>query len=150
MRTPRPWAEFQVSQVELIRAVCFGDVYTVAKECGLQPDQLGRWRSGHDPVPKWAFVLLSGRNSVTLPASAGPWRGFRVSDDGLLLECPATRVRLRYEDVAMMPEYRNAHQLVQQQAELIEKLMMERDFYRRNCHHQAKYGALLFRLFPEC
>jgi hypothetical protein len=22
-----------------------GDVYTVAKECGLQPEQLGRWRS---------------------------------------------------------------------------------------------------------
>ncbi|PXX51199.1 hypothetical protein [Aquitalea magnusonii] len=149
MRRKFPWCEFSCSPTELVRAVCFGDLYTVASECGLQPDQLGRWRSGREPVPKWAFILLSGRNSVTLPASAGPWRGFRVSDDGLLLECPATRVRLRYEDVAMMPEYRKAHRLVQEQAELIERLMMERDFYRRNCHHQAKYGALLYRLFPD-
>jgi hypothetical protein len=50
----------------------------------------------------------------------------------------------------MMPEYRKAHRLVQEQADLIERLMKERDFYRRNCHHQAKFGALLFRLFPEC
>jgi hypothetical protein len=28
--------------------------------------------------------------------------------------------RLRYEDVAMMPEYRSAHRLVQEQAELID------------------------------
>jgi len=36
----------------------------------------------------------------------------------------------------MMPEYRKAHGLVQEQAELIERLMKERDFYRRNCHHR--------------
>lgn len=149
MRRKIPWCEFSCNPSELIRAVCFGDVYTVANECGLDPEQLGRWRSGREPVPKWAFILLSLRNKIELSPSAGPWRGFRVSDDNQFLECPATRARLRYEDVAMMPEYRRAHRLVREQAELIERLMIERDFYRSNCHHQAKFGAILHGLFPE-
>jgi hypothetical protein len=98
-----------------------GDVYTVAKECGLQPEQLGRWRSDMSPCH---VGHSSCCRSVAIPLCQpllGRGRGFRVSDDGQLLECPATRVRLRYEDVAMMPEYRSAHRLVQEQAELIER-----------------------------
>lgn len=40
-----------------------------------------------------------------------------------------------------------AHRLAERQADLIEQLKTERDFYRQNCHRQARFGLMLNRLF---
>ncbi|MGR2681453.1 hypothetical protein [Chromobacterium haemolyticum] len=63
--------------------------------------------------------------------------------------CPATGERINYEEVAFLSEYRNARRLAAQQADLIERLMTQRNFYRDNCHRQARFGMLLNRLLGD-
>lgn len=144
-----PFANFPCSPDELIRAVCFGDIETVAAELGVDPGQLGYWRTGREPVPKPVFLYLKNRNATTLGPQYGPFKGFTLCERGDALVCPATGVRVNYEEVARLPDYRLAQRLVKQQAELIEKLMKERDFYRKNCHRQARFGMLLNGLLDD-
>ncbi|PTU65946.1 hypothetical protein DB032_13925 [Chromobacterium sp. Panama] len=64
----------------------------------------------------------------------GSFWGWSLAHDGQALIFPATGERINYEEVALMRDYRRAKRLAVQQAELIERLMIERDFYRENCH----------------
>ncbi|POZ60696.1 hypothetical protein C2I19_17560 [Chromobacterium alticapitis] len=54
---------------------------------------------------------------------------------------------MNHAEVYRLPDYRRAQRLVEQQAELIERLMKERNFYRKNCHQQARFGMLLNQVF---
>lgn len=146
MKRNLPWCEFPCSPDDLIRAVCFRDVTEIAAEIGVDVDEVGRWRSGHKPVPKLAYLYLAHKASTVLGTQFGPFWGWKLANDGQALICPATGERINYEEVAMMRDYRQARRLATQQAELIERLMTERDFYRENCHRQARFGAMLNRI----
>ncbi|WP_152681895.1 hypothetical protein [Chromobacterium subtsugae] len=148
MKPNQPWCEFSCSPDELYRAVSFGDIETIAAEMGVSAQQLAYWRRGREPVPRVVYLWLRHRSDTTLGPQYGPFRGFRLCDRGDALVCPATGTRVNYAEVILLPEYRRANQLVMRQAELIERLMIERDFYRQNCHQQARFGMLVNRLFP--
>ncbi|POA97087.1 hypothetical protein C2134_19240 [Chromobacterium sinusclupearum] len=145
----KPWCEFPCSPDDLVRAVSFGDIETVAAEIGVSAQQLAYWRRGREPVPRVVYLYLRHRAETTLGAQYGPFRGFHLCERGDALVCPATGIRINYVEVAMLPEYRRAKRLAEEQAELIGRLMKERDFYRKNCLKQAKYGAMLNTIFPD-
>ncbi|OQS44025.1 hypothetical protein B0T49_21750 [Chromobacterium violaceum] len=134
----RPFANFH----------CFGDIEEMAAELGVSARQLAYWRRGREPVPKAVFLWLNHRSDTTLGKQFGPFRGFHLDRHGEALECPATGVRIPYDEIAMLPEYRRLSRLVKQQTELIERLMTERDFYQSNCHQQARAGWLINQIFP--
>ncbi|MEN2424903.1 hypothetical protein [Chromobacterium vaccinii] len=144
----RPFANFHCRPDDLYRALCFGDIEEMAAELGVSAQQLAYWRRGREPVPKAVFLWLNQRSDTTLGKQFGPFWGFRLSRYGEALECPATGVRIPYDEIAMLPEYRRLSRLVKQQAELIERLMTERDFYQSNCHQQARAGWLINQIFP--
>ncbi|WP_199154727.1 hypothetical protein [Chromobacterium sp. ASV23] len=144
----RPIANFPCSPDDLYRAVCFGDIEQMAAELGVTAQQLAYWRRGREPVPKAVYLWLNHKSDTALGSQFGPFRGFRLSQHGDALECPATGVRIPYDEIAMLPEYRRLNRLVTQQTELIETLMTERDFYRSNCHQQARAGWLINQIFP--
>ncbi|WP_158300710.1 hypothetical protein [Chromobacterium sp. ATCC 53434] len=147
MKRSQPFATFPCSPDDLYRAVCFGDVTEIAAETGATPQDVEAWRAGRTPVPRAAFLWLHHRNSTKLGPQYGVFREFELCPRGNALVCPATGIRVNYAEIALLPDYRRAHRLAQQQAELIEKLMKERDYYRQNCHRDARYGMLLSRLF---
>lgn len=149
MKRSNPWCEFECSPDELVRAVCFGDIEQMANELGIPAQELAYYRSGRKPVPKVVFLYLTLRSSTMLGSQFGPFRGFRLDNRGDALVCPATGERINYEEVAFLSEYRNARRLAAQQADLIELLMTQRDFYRDNCHRQARFGMLLNRLLGD-
>ncbi len=144
----RPFANFHCRPDDLYRALCFGDIEEMAAELGVSAQQLAYWRRGREPVPKAVFLWLNHRSDTTLGKQFGPFWGFRLSRYGEALECPATGVRIPYDEIAMLPEYRRLSRLVKQQTELIERLMTERDFYQSNCHQQARAGWLINQIFP--
>ncbi|KIA79379.1 hypothetical protein QR66_16300 [Chromobacterium piscinae] len=74
----------------------------------------------------------------------GPWQGFKI--DGERLQSPWGDA-MTFNEWFELPEYRRASRLAAEQAELIERLMAERDFYRENCARQAKFGLMLNRIF---
>lgn len=149
MKRSNPWCEFPCSPDELVRAVCFGDIEATATELGIPAQELAYYRTGRKPVPKVVYLWLRHRSDTQLGHQFGPFRGFQLDDRGDALICPATGERINYDDVAMMRDYRNAQRLATQQATLIERLMVERDFYRENCHRQARFGMLLNRILGE-
>ncbi|WP_146056860.1 hypothetical protein [Chromobacterium alticapitis] len=132
---------------ELYKAISFGDADALAKELAVSTAQVTAWRTGQDPVPKAVFLWLTLRNSKKLGPQFGPFRGFELCDRGDALVCPDTGIRMNHAEVYRLPDYRRAQRLVEQQAELIERLMKERNFYRKNCHQQARFGMLLNQVF---
>ncbi|MEN7429587.1 hypothetical protein VA599_02440 [Chromobacterium sp. TRC.1.1.SA] len=102
----RPFANFHCRPDDLYRALCFGDIEEMAAELGVSAQQLAYWRRGREPVPKAVFLWLNHRSDTTLGKQFGPFWGFRLSRYGEALECPATGVRIPYDEIAMLPEYR--------------------------------------------
>ncbi|MGY8624405.1 hypothetical protein [Chromobacterium violaceum] len=149
MKKNQPWCEFPCSPDDLVRAVSFGDIEEMAAELGVSAQQLAYWRRGREPVPRVVYLWLRHRSETVLGAQYGPFTGFRLCDRGDALVCPATGIRVNHADVVRLPEYRRAQCLIEQQTALIERLMMERDFYRRNCLKQAKYGMIINALVPD-
>ncbi|QRO33899.1 hypothetical protein [Chromobacterium violaceum] len=149
MKLNQPWCEFPCSPDDLVGAVSFGDIETVAAEIGVSAQQLAYWRRGREPVPRVVYLYLRHRSETILGAQYGPFQGFRLCDRGDALVCPGTGIRVNHAEIARLPEYRRAQRLASDQAELIERLMIERDFYRKNCHRQARFGMLLNRLLDD-
>jgi len=147
-----PRADFRTEPGELDRVFTFnGSDEQLAELIGVSTRKIGRWHTGTDPVPKAVFELLRFKylyeRSTTLGKHFGPWSGWKLSKRGDGLENPFRRSFLYLEDAARIEECRHAHELTGKQAELIERLMIERDFYRQQCHREAKYGLMLNRLF---
>ncbi|UTH73578.1 hypothetical protein [Chromobacterium sp. IIBBL 290-4] len=149
MKHCNPIANFPCHPDDLYRVICFGDAKELANELDVTVQKINRWRRGLEPVPKAAYLWLKHKTDTALGPHFGPFRGFRLSKHGEALECPATGVRIPYEEIAELPEYRRLRRLVGQQAELIETLMRERDFYKRNCLRDSKYGMLLSMIFHD-
>ncbi|MBX9296048.1 hypothetical protein VA599_10720 [Chromobacterium sp. TRC.1.1.SA] len=143
MKHYSPTTTFPCRPDDLYRALCFGDAKTLANELDVTPQKIERWRRGRDPVPKLVHYYLTNRTATTLGEQFGPFRDFRLSNRADALVCPSSGVRINYAELQLLAEYRRAHKLAQQQAELIETLMRERDYYRQNCHRDARYGMLL-------
>ncbi|WP_146042166.1 hypothetical protein [Chromobacterium sinusclupearum] len=134
MKRSKPISTFPCNPDELYRAVCFGDINEVADELAVTTEQIHRWRTGQEPVPKAVSLWLKHRNCTTLGAQFGPFKGFRLCDRGDALVCPASGMRINFSEIPLLDEYRRANKLAERQAELIEKLMTDRNFYRDNCH----------------
>ena len=148
MRVRRfPRADFPCNPDDIIRVVCFGNATDLAAKLHVTVDQVERWRVGTDPVPFAVFAYLQAEAKPVLTAMWGEWAGFYL-DRGRLVS-DEYRVGIGLDDVLMLREYRRLEQLVREQAETIERLLVEKDFYRRQCHREAKFGLMLNRLFKE-
>lgn len=144
----RPFAIFRCEPDNLYRAVCFGDPAEIVNDAGVSLQTVEDWRSGRVPVPQAILHWRQRHDDTTLGAQFGPFAGFQLCQRGDALLCPATGIRVNHVEIPLLPDYRRAHLLAQQQAGLIAQLVRERGFYRSNCHRQAKFGMLINQLFP--
>lgn len=147
-KTKFPTATFNHDPDELIRVVLFCPHADQArKELGANKIQFERWQRGNDPVPREVFAFLKLWAREKAPASWGLFAGLYIDKDSGLMQHTAFKHRIRFEDIAALPEYWRLKTLAERQTDTIEKLMMERDFYKENCHRQAKFGLMLNNLF---
>lgn len=120
----------------------------LAAELEVSSEQLQAWKDGKEPVPG-IFVRYmqqrERRNTIDSPGS--PWDGAQANGTRLHLDA-GHLIDLEFAELARLPEYRRLYHLYEQQAELIERLLIERDFYRRQCHQEARFGMVINSLFP--
>ncbi|MDC7700372.1 hypothetical protein [Vogesella indigofera] len=140
-----PVAYFQHSPDELIRVVCFGEAETLAAKLFVDVEQVTRWREGAEAVPFAVFAWLREEGAKALTEAWAPFDGFTL-DRGRLVS-RQYRAAISIEDVMMLREYRLMPALLEKQADTIERLMKERDFYKAQCHREAKFGMMVNRLF---
>ncbi|UTH73591.1 hypothetical protein [Chromobacterium sp. IIBBL 290-4] len=110
------------------------DDQAAAREVGVTVAQWQAWKYGDEPVPKVVWLYLKLKRELE---RMGSWRGFQIDGERLISPWGDG---MRFEEWFQLKEYRRASKLAEQQAELIEQLMKERDFYRENCHRQARFG----------
>lgn len=117
----------------------------LTQRCGIDERQRKDWLYGRKPVPKLAYVALNSLKSTELPKQFGKWSGFYLERDHLC--SPAMDMKMHYSEFEKLHDYRRSYNLCQQQAELIESLIIQRDYYRDQCHREAKFGLMLNRIF---
>lgn len=133
------------------------DVWHVAQQ--FKPQQIVRWYnvdsrkakawlSGEEPMPKMLYELLAFRVCTELPSTAGHFAHWRVID-GKRLDGPGISFKggLSWIDIDRLNEYRRLDSLASRQTDLIEKLMRERDFYKRQCELETRHGLMLRSIF---
>ena len=77
---------------------------------------------------------------------AGVWNGTRAEGSRLIMPA-GYQVGIEYAEIERLADYRRLFHLRTMQTDLIERLMIERDFYRENCHRQARFGLMVNSLF---
>jgi hypothetical protein len=140
-----PRANFPHSPERLFGVLCFGDAEALAARLYVTVEQVERWRDGTDEVPFAVYEVLRSQDKPVLREQFGEFAGFYF-DRGRLVS-DHYKVAISLEDALNMREYRMLSGLVEKQAETIERLLVEKDFYRRQCHREAKFGMMINRLF---
>ena len=135
-----PRTNFNCDAMELAKLMFSADDTKSAKELGVSVDEWMQWKTGAAPVPKAIWLCLRQKKELE---RMKPLSGFAIERDRITSPWGP----ILTDDILKMPEYRRAHQLAQEQADLIERLMMERDFYKENCHRQARFGLMVNSLF---
>lgn len=142
-----PFATFKHDPAELVRVVLFpGDPNDVCQELGCSVAQLRRWQTGVEAVPRPVFAFLRLWRRRTLGPQYGAWRDAYVDEDGTTLR-HASGIGLTLDDFTKLREYRRLSRLCAEQAETIERLIIERNFYRNQCTREARFGLMLNRIF---
>ncbi|QNM98674.1 hypothetical protein [Chitinimonas koreensis] len=118
--------------------------HVLARRYDVRTTQMRAWLSGDEPMPRMLYELLAFRVRCVLPSTAGLWAGWTV-EGGERLNGPGIEHRggIHWSDVYNLPEYRRANRLAERQAELIERLMKENRFYRRQCELESRHAGLL-------
>ncbi|MBI3144636.1 MAG: hypothetical protein HYZ18_05090, partial [Pseudogulbenkiania sp.] len=63
-----PRANFPCDPLELAKVMFTSDDEATAKELGVSVDEWMNWKTGAKPVPKMAWLYLSQKRDMTLPA----------------------------------------------------------------------------------
>lgn len=143
-----PRAQFKHDSETLIRVVLFcPNAKAAAKQLAVSWVQFERWQRGVEPVPRAVYEFLVLWGQKTAPSGWGAFSGLRLDDEGEFLRHHAFRHRIRFDDLASLPEYWRLQALATAQAETIEQLIVERNFYREQCQREAKFGLMLNRIF---
>ena len=132
---------------EVVRLFHFGRTdRDLAEALGVTVETVTSWKAGDQPVPLMAVKLLRLLDSGHTLKCAGPWNGSRAEGTRLHLDC-GHDLALEFAELERLPDYRRLYHLHHLQTELIERLTIERDFYRRECHQQARFGMVVNQLF---
>lgn len=136
-----PCTNFDCDKHLLAKVMFTSDDKGIADEIGVSIKKWQAWKTGKEPVPKLVYLYLVQKRKL---ASIGKWEPLIIDNERLKLPWGEN---INMAELVNVREYRRAADVATRQADLIEKLMAERDFYRENCLRQAKYGLMLNRLF---
>lgn len=145
-----PRADFPHDPDELVRVVLFcKDADGARREIGVTLDQWQRWQRGREAVPRTVFAFLRLWNRRQAPPSWGAFAGLEYDAEHDALRHAMLRHLITWADIASLPELRRQKRLAEAQAETIERLLIERDFYKAQCSREARFGLMVNRLFDQ-
>ncbi|WP_028454592.1 hypothetical protein [Chitinilyticum litopenaei] len=142
-----PVLENGKSPDELLIAMAKGDDVRELANIGIN-----RWRemkSGARPVSMREFELLRFLCGFAAPASWGEWSDVKITQERLYLAGMHPKDGITREELKMVQMTRADLRMVWGQSELIERLKVERDFYKKQCGFEAKHGLMLWRCFGD-
>ncbi|MBA4710477.1 hypothetical protein [Aquitalea aquatica] len=135
-----PRTNFDCDAMELAKLMFSADDNKSARDLGVTVDEWMQWKTGAEPVPKAIWLCLKQQKQLE---ELKPLQGFSLT--GNRLDSPWGPMLT--DEILRLPEYRKAARLAEKQADLIERLMMERDFYRDNLDRQARFGLMVNNIF---
>jgi hypothetical protein len=117
---------------------------------GISKLKLARYKNGTDATPERIFTLLKIMTAMEAPKSWGEFSSLKITQGRLYLAKDMfwadgiTRGELVTHGLT-----RRDLKMVEGQANMIERLMTERNFYKKQCGYEAKYGLMLWQCFGE-
>lgn len=139
MRTFPRCRDFQATEV--ITTLFALPESAVADLCGVGINTVIDWRSGAIEIPLACFRLIQIAALGTIPAGLGRWAGWRFVDDRIY--APGDNKGIRWEELVFIDHYRQNQSLVTQQAETIEQLIRQRDWYKKQCSLESRLGLMI-------
>ncbi|WP_255992074.1 hypothetical protein [Chitinolyticbacter albus] len=140
-----PRTEFKSDLADLMHALFSLSVSEIAEVCGVGITTAEAWRAGREPVPYMAYQLLLFRALGRVPF--GPWAGWRFIEDRICAPGMTPAAAPRQIELEFIDHYRIDRRLTEQQAELLDGTLRQRDFYKQQCGLEARWGLMLTNLF---
>lgn len=137
-----------VNQADVYHVAQTFKPHKLARQYGTNTEKMKEWLTGRSAMPRMLYELLAFRVLCTLPSTAGHFAGWRVID-GERFDGPGITYKggLHWIEIDRLNEYRRADSVAHKQADLIERLMRERDFYKRQCELETRYALQLRTIF---
>lgn len=139
----------QIEPDELVRLFYFSmHENDLAAELDVTIAQIQRWKNGKEAVPGiYVKYLQRWKRRNTIEADS-PWNGTAAIGERLVID-PGVSLSIDFAELERLPRYRQLYHLYSKQTELIEQLLIERDYFKAQCHKQARFGMVLNSLFPD-
>jgi hypothetical protein len=136
-----------VTSTELISVLWGAAPAEISQTCGVDLNTVDLWRTGAQPVPYPVFQLLRFLVLGIVPAGFGAFSGWQFKDGRF--GPPTEKNNARWEEILHIDHYRLDRDLCIKQADLIEGLTRQRDFYKRQCGLEARAGLMLNQLYSS-
>nr|WP_315168309.1 hypothetical protein [uncultured Deefgea sp.] len=116
----------------------------------MSKSRLAALRSGKVKTTKREFLLLRILTGQCAPPSWGKFSQVKIENERLYLANETTwKSGITYNELKSYGMIRADLQMLEGQTMLIERLARERDFYKKQCGYEAKYGLMLWRCFGD-
>ncbi|WP_375591626.1 hypothetical protein [Chitiniphilus eburneus] len=145
MKRQFPKTEFAADAADLMHALYSLSATEVAETCGVGITTAEAWRTGAESVPYMAYQLLLFRALGRVPF--GPWAGWRFIGDRICGPGMTPAQAPQLIELMFIDHYRIDRRLTEQQAELLDGTIRQKNFYRRQCGLEARWGMMLANLF---
>lgn len=121
----------------------------MAASMGISEAEYERYVRGQKKITRMVYAFIRCVTGAELPAGFGEFAGMRI-ERGRIIARPNQHHNcgIRYDDLVHTEYLRTCGELAKAQANLIERLSKERDFYRRQCSKDARFGMMLNKIFP--
>ena len=139
---PKPATE------ELLTALLTLPASEMCEALGISLQTLLDYLSGKVAVTKTIYMFAQVIAGQQLGPGWGKFAGVRIEGDWLVLPNYEKKEGIRYEELKNMWHMRQALVLTGGHLRTIEKLALERDFYKAQCFKEARYGMMLNQIIP--
>lgn len=134
---------------ELVRLFYFSmHENDLAAELDVTTEQVKRWKDGKDAVPGIYVKYMQRWQRRHVIEAASPWNGTQAIGERLVID-PGISLSIDFAELERLPRYRQLYHLYSKQTDLIEQLLIERDYFKAQCHKQARFGMVINALFPD-
>ncbi len=142
-----PKTEFKCNSNDLMLCL-FSDTATdLALLCGVGISTVLNWRDGVEPVPYMAYQLIQFKSLGKVPNFCGVWSNWRFVENRLFPPFVNFKGAITVDECRSIADYRIDRSLCTGQSELIEGLIRQRDYYKKQCGLEASLGLMFHNLF---
>lgn len=142
-----PKTEFNCNLNDLMLCLFSNSATEIALLCGVGISTVLEWRDGVEPVPFMAYQLIQFKSLGKVPEFCGEWSGWRFIENRLFPPNSNHKGAITLNECKTIHDYRIDRDLCTGQSDLIDSLIRQRDFYKKQCGLEASLGLMVHNLF---